>query len=99
MKKPLFLIKSYGLEKCIIFAQTNQNILGVISLKYEDLGRMLEKSSSTRQYFLSLPVEMQIALHEQNDQIHTAEELRRQAGFLETMAKQIAVSEYFRFLS
>lgn len=44
---------------------------------YENLHTLIQRSSSTRQYFLSLPVAMQVALHEYNDYIHTAQELRQ----------------------
>ena len=42
-----------------------------------DLLELLEKSSSTRKYFLSLPVDMQLKMHAFNSSIRTAEQLRR----------------------
>jgi len=51
-------------------------------MKASSLKELIEQSSSTRQYFLSLPVEMQLSLHERNDYIHTAYELRVHAEYL-----------------
>lgn len=42
----------------------------------KNLNELLAKSSSTRKYFISLPVWLQIKLHNVNDYIHTAEQLR-----------------------
>lgn len=46
-------------------------------MKYKNLNRLIRENSSSRRYFLSLPVETQIELHEHNDYIHTADELHR----------------------
>lgn len=54
-------------------------IFEVIVLQYNNLHALIQGSSSTRNYFLSLPVAVQIILHEQNDYIHTAEELHTHA--------------------
>lgn len=48
-----------------------------------NLQDLIRRSSSTRQYFLSLPVEMQMKLHARNDHIRTAQELRLNVSFLE----------------
>lgn len=45
-------------------------------MRYANLHQLLQNSSSTRQYFLSLPVTTQLALHQHNEHIHTASELR-----------------------
>ncbi len=66
-------------------------------MKYGDLQQLIRESSSTRRYFLSLPVEMQIELHSQNAYICTAEALHRRVGELEVQHKQIELSEYYRF--
>lgn len=44
-------------------------------MKYDSLQELISRSSSSRQYFLSLPVSMQLALHERNSSIHTAADL------------------------
>lgn len=44
-------------------------------MKYDNLQELLSHSSSSRQYFLSLPVSMQLALHRHNCIIHTAADL------------------------
>lgn len=44
-------------------------------MKYESLQDLLSHSSSTREYFLSLPISTQLALHESNFLIHTAADL------------------------
>ena len=51
-------------------------------MKYKDLQDLISNSASTRQYFLSLPVSLQAALHQQNDFIHTAAELHFKAELL-----------------
>ena len=45
-------------------------------MRYENLHDLINNSSSTRRYFLSLPVSMQLALHERGEYIHTAQEVR-----------------------
>lgn len=52
-------------------------------MRYNDLNDLINFSSSSRRFFLSLPVKLQISLHEFNDYIHTAEELHQKAGELE----------------
>ena len=47
-------------------------------MKYNNLKSLLE-TSSARKYFLSLPVSLQIALHSQNQYIHSLEQLHRYA--------------------
>lgn len=44
---------------------------------YQDLHELLMNSSSTRQYFMKLPVSVQMTLHQQNDDIRTANELHQ----------------------
>ena len=46
-------------------------------MRYENLNRLIRESSSSRRYFLSLPVSMQVKLHAHNETIHTADELHR----------------------
>lgn len=51
-------------------------------MKYENLKELINESSSTRRYFLSLPVGVQMKLHEQNEFIHSAYELHRNAEII-----------------
>lgn len=46
-------------------------------MAYHDLSALLDGSSSSRSYFLSLPVKMQLQLHQREALIHTAEDLHR----------------------
>ncbi|WP_294146327.1 hypothetical protein [uncultured Clostridium sp.] len=48
----------------------------------ECLSELLRKSSSTRRYFVSLPVWLQLLLHEEHDSIRTASQLHITAGIL-----------------
>lgn len=48
----------------------------------QDLHELLMDSDSTRQYFMSLPVRVQLTVHKQNDKIKTTEELHRYVDFL-----------------
>lgn len=47
-----------------------------------DLHELLEKSSSTREYFLNLPVDLQLQLHACNDFIQTSQKLHLIANVL-----------------
>lgn len=46
-------------------------------MRYNNLHDLISGSSSSRRYFLSLPVKMQLTLHRHNDYIHSAEELHK----------------------
>ena len=46
-------------------------------MKYRNLQELISGSTSSRAYFLSLPVDMQMSLHEYGDYIYSAEELHR----------------------
>lgn len=48
-------------------------------MAYDNLHALICASSSSRQYLLSLPVSVQMELHQQNAYIHTLYELRRNA--------------------
>lgn len=52
-------------------------------MKYRNLHDLLQHSSSSRSFFVSLPVELQCKLHEHNDYVHTAAELRARAEAVE----------------
>lgn len=45
-------------------------------MRYDSLHELIKHSSSSRRYFLSLTVSMQLALHERGEYIHTAQEIR-----------------------
>lgn len=64
-------------------------------MRYENLNHLVRESSSSRRYFLSLPVETQIELHEHNAYIHTAAELHRRVNALESCHRQIHLSKYY----
>lgn len=66
-------------------------------MKYKNLNQLIQESSSSRQYFLSLPVVTQMELHKHNDYIHTAAELHRRVDALEVQQRQIQNSEYYHF--
>lgn len=51
-------------------------------MQFANLQELIQVSSSSRQYLLSLPVSIQMQLHEQNNFIHTQYELRRNAEYL-----------------
>ncbi len=63
---------------------------------YTDLQQLIQQSSSTRRYFLSLPVPVQTGLHERNATIHTAQQLHRAVRELAVYEHQCANSDYFR---
>lgn len=63
-------------------------------MQYANLHDLIFRSSSSRRYFLSLPVEMQMSLHEHNDCIHTAAQLHERAGALERYHHALAISGF-----
>lgn len=60
---------------------------------YNDLHELINGSASTRAYFMSLPVPLQMKLHGYNDNIHSACQLRR------TAEHEILLSEHEKRLS
>lgn len=66
-------------------------------MRYENLNQLIRESSSSRRYFLSLPVSMQVKLHEHNDYIHTADELHRRKDAILKYERQVQLSEYYQF--
>lgn len=44
-------------------------------MQYDNLNCLIRNSSSTRKYFLSLPIDMQLELHKHNEYIHSAQQL------------------------
>ena len=57
-------------------------------MKYEHLQDLIQNSSSSRQYFLSLPVDVQMALHSQNEYIKTAAQLHKSAELVSIYQRQ-----------
>lgn len=51
-------------------------------MKYTNLQELLAHSSTTRQFFLSLPISLQLILHDYNSSIHTAADLHLYADIL-----------------
>lgn len=51
--------------------------------KSKSLSELIELSSSSRRFFLSLPVKTQMSLHSVDKEINTAQELHRYANLLE----------------
>ena len=51
-------------------------------MQFANLQELIQVSSSSRQYLLSLPITIQMQLHEQNEFIHSLYELRRNAEHL-----------------
>lgn len=68
-------------------------------MKYENLKQLIQQSSSSRRFFLSLPVNMQMKLHEHNGYIHTAEELHRCADAILKYERQVRIIEGFSDMS
>lgn len=66
-------------------------------MRYENLNQLIRESSSSRRYFLSLPVSMQLKLHEHNDYIHTADELHRRTDAILKYERQVEISECYHF--
>lgn len=62
-------------------------------MRYDNLNELINKSSSTRKYFTSLPVDMQMFLHEQNAYIHTTQELRNYVFAMENYIHHVKLSE------
>lgn len=54
-------------------------------MKYKDLQDLISHSATTRQYFLSLPVPLQLTLHKCNPYIHTAADLHLQAELIRSL--------------
>lgn len=50
-------------------------------MPFPDLQTLLQASNSSQQFLLSLPVDVQLQLHEQNEWIHTQADLRRYAAY------------------
>ncbi|HJB26501.1 MAG TPA: hypothetical protein H9662_07830 [Firmicutes bacterium] len=54
-------------------------------MSYQNLEELLEHSQSSRDFFLSLPVELQRDLHRHSDYIHTAAQLHGRAASVQEL--------------
>ena len=64
-------------------------------MKFANLQELIQTSSSSRMYLLSLPVDIQLQLHEQNNFIHSLYELHTNAEYLmKYRTKQIMIYRY-----
>ena len=61
-------------------------------MQYQNLNELFQHSSSSRQYFLSLPVKTQLQLSEHGKHIHTAAELREAVRLLEKQHHAVMLS-------
>lgn len=66
-------------------------------MKYENLHQLINRSSSSRRYFLSLPVATQLELHKQSAYIGSAFELHRRVDELAAYNRQVEISEFYDF--
>lgn len=55
---------------------------------YNSLHHLISRSASSREFFLSLPVEVQMVLHKDNLFIHTQLDLRRKAEIAAELLKK-----------
>ena len=55
---------------------------------YNSLHHLINRSSSSRRFFLSLPVQTQMILHKDNFFIHTQHDLRRKAEIVEALRRK-----------
>ncbi len=66
-------------------------------MQYNNLQDLIYNSSSSRKYFLSLPVHMQIELHERNNYIHTSAGLHAHVEAIERYNHAVLISEAISF--
>lgn len=55
---------------------------------YNSLHHLINRSSSSRAFFLSQPVEVQMALHKDNFHIHTQQQLRHKAEIVRSLMRK-----------
>lgn len=66
-------------------------------LRYKNLSQLLEKSNSSKQYFLSLPIGMQMELRGHGEAIHSAADLHQLSALMETHGVPVHHDEYDHF--
>lgn len=62
-------------------------------MQYPSLQALISASASSRKYFLSQPVSMQMELHKHNTDIHSAAALHAYVGVLENYNHAVEISE------
>lgn len=62
-------------------------------MQYKDLHALIRNSQSSRRYFLSLPVSLQMELHQYNHVIRTANDLHRQIQCIQKYNRQVEISQ------
>ena len=55
---------------------------------YNSLHHLINRSSSSREFFLSLPVQTQMILHKEKFFIHSQFDLRRKAEIVESLRRK-----------
>lgn len=60
-------------------------------MQYDNLQSLIRNSSSSRKYFLSLPVDMQMELHRQNEYIHSAQQLHSLVYSIDNMNQKLKI--------
>ncbi len=63
-------------------------------MRYDNLQSLLQGSKSSRDFFLALPVTMQLCLHEHAGLIHTAQDLHRSVDQLSLHRRQLSIAGY-----
>ena len=63
-----------------------------MDMVYESLQELLRHSSSSRQYFLSLPTDKQLTLHEHDRYIHTAADLHARTAAVDDYNHHVCLS-------
>lgn len=64
-------------------------------MQYQDLHELVDRSSSSRRYFLSLPVSTQLSISEFGEWIRSAAELHAHVERLERYEHAVENSEYY----
>ncbi len=62
-------------------------------MQYKNLSELITQSRSSRRYFLSLPAEFQLRLHEQNNYIHSAHQLHSAAELIRIYDREVKISD------
>lgn len=62
-------------------------------MKYQNLQDLINGSQSSRDYFLSLPVALQLSLHGYNESIRTAADLHRYTDMVRKYDREFQMSE------
>ena len=66
-------------------------------MRYKNLSQLLAKNSDSKQYFLSLPIGMQMELRGHGEAIHSADDLQQFSALMETHGIPIRPDEYEHF--